>query len=381
MTVWIVNPFDNLPLEGFRPQRYWMMSQAFTAAGHSVVYFTADFNHGTKRKREWRRKKGEWIIESVRLVMIPVREYRKNVCVQRILSHRDFAKGFVLAAMSEMAKPDVVIASTPPLGSAAAALRIARRIKAKFILDVQDAWPETFGRLLPRPLKGLGALIFAPMYLTARRLYRSADVVTGVSERYREISGRSDFRLFRLGIFSSVSDAPYGDSGQLVYLGNLGDGYDLETVIEAVSRERRLTLDIAGKGPKEESLKSLVSRLGLNDRVKFHGYLDEKQVKSLLSKCGAGIVPMRDDSWVGIPNKVYDYLAAGLPVLTSLTGECGDLIRKHSCGAIYENGSVQSFLETWKRLVAGRVALPQELAAENIYRDYVSAIMKAKVKK
>ena len=32
MTVWIVNPFDNLPPEGYRPQRYWLMSRAFAEA-------------------------------------------------------------------------------------------------------------------------------------------------------------------------------------------------------------------------------------------------------------------------------------------------------------------------------------------------------------
>ena len=51
MNIWIINPFDNLPLEGFRPQRYWLMSQAFAAAGHDVTLFTTDFNHTTKKRR------------------------------------------------------------------------------------------------------------------------------------------------------------------------------------------------------------------------------------------------------------------------------------------------------------------------------------------
>ena len=37
MTVWIENPFDNLPAEGFRPQRYWLMAEAFAKAGHDVT--------------------------------------------------------------------------------------------------------------------------------------------------------------------------------------------------------------------------------------------------------------------------------------------------------------------------------------------------------
>ena len=48
MTVWIQNPFDNLPCEGYRKQRYWLMAEAFARAGHSVVLWTSDFSHGAK---------------------------------------------------------------------------------------------------------------------------------------------------------------------------------------------------------------------------------------------------------------------------------------------------------------------------------------------
>ena len=42
MTVWIQNPFDNLPCEGYRKQRYWLMAEAFARAGHSVVLGQVD---------------------------------------------------------------------------------------------------------------------------------------------------------------------------------------------------------------------------------------------------------------------------------------------------------------------------------------------------
>ena len=51
MTVWIQNPFDNLPCEGYRKQRYWLMAEAFARAGHSVVLWTSDFSHGAKAPR------------------------------------------------------------------------------------------------------------------------------------------------------------------------------------------------------------------------------------------------------------------------------------------------------------------------------------------
>ena len=52
MTVWIQNPFDNLPSEGYRKQRYWMMCEAFVRAGHQVVFWTSDFSHAKKVQRD-----------------------------------------------------------------------------------------------------------------------------------------------------------------------------------------------------------------------------------------------------------------------------------------------------------------------------------------
>jgi hypothetical protein len=51
MRVWIESPFDNLPQEGFRKQRFWLMAEAFARRGHEVVYWTGDFNHIGKTRR------------------------------------------------------------------------------------------------------------------------------------------------------------------------------------------------------------------------------------------------------------------------------------------------------------------------------------------
>jgi len=52
MTVWINNPFDFLPGEGARPQRYGLLCRALAQAGHQVVWWTSDWNHMAKVRRE-----------------------------------------------------------------------------------------------------------------------------------------------------------------------------------------------------------------------------------------------------------------------------------------------------------------------------------------
>ena len=87
MRVWIENPFDNLPCEGFRPQRYWLMAEAFARAGHDVTLWTSDFSHATKAPRSISPFSAPF-----RLKLVKTPPYRSNVSLSRILSHRAYAK-------------------------------------------------------------------------------------------------------------------------------------------------------------------------------------------------------------------------------------------------------------------------------------------------
>lgn len=366
MTVWVHSPFDNLPHEGFRKQRYWLMAEAFAAAGNDVVYWTSDFNHGTKAKRRFVAT----VDSPVSLKLVETRPYVKNVSLKRLFSHGAYARRLareVKAASVGLPKPDLIVSATPMLGAADVLRASARRVGARFVLDVQDAWPETFGRL------GLPKIVLLPMSRIAKRLYREADVVTGVSERYRAIVNRSDYRVFYHGILPCPVSAPtpYPGPWHLLYLGNLGAGYDLATVIDAVAADPDLTLDIAGQGPRESELKRRVASFGLSERVRFHGYLSSESLAALASHCSVGVIPMRDDSWVGLPYKLGDYLAAGLPVVSSLHGECGDLLEREGLGATYDFGSSVSLRRALAAVPTGPVALPDALRADLIYPQYV----------
>lgn len=193
MTVWIQNPFDNLPTEGFRKQRYWLMAEAFAAAGHDVTYFTSDFSHATKRGRIIQQE----FSAPVRIVFVKTLPYYRNVGLARIRSHRAYARAWEQTAQG---KPDVIISSMPTISAAEAAIRLGRSRGARVVIDVQDAWPETFERLSPRGFRWLARLALLPLRLRARRIYRAADLVTGVCDRYLDLTRRSDYFRAYLGV-------------------------------------------------------------------------------------------------------------------------------------------------------------------------------------
>ena len=336
MRVWIENPFDNLPEEGFRPQRYWLMADAFARAGHEVVLWTADFNHTTKARRAVSHETPR----AFALELVHEPPYARNVSPGRMFSHWRYAREWRRRAMAyalEHGAPDAIVASTPPLSACAAARKLARRFGAKFVVDVMDAWPETFERVAPR-------WALWPLRAMARANYLGADIVTVVADRYEELvrsyGFRGEIRRFYHGIDLGGALARRASAAggrlRLAYAGNLGRTYDLLTAVRALAELPDATLDIAGLGDGADEISRLASALGVDSRVKMRGYLDKDELAGLLSECDAGLVPMAEDSCVGVPYKFCDYAKAGLAIVSSLGGESAKLLAKSNARRMAE---------------------------------------------
>ena len=408
MRVWIVNPFDNLPLEGTRPQRYWLMARAFARAGHDVVLWTSDFSHARKAKRALdaercvSRPDGSLLCGGFRLVLVPTPGYPRNICLRRIWSHRAFARRWRARAEAEPA-PDVLVVSLPPLALGAQAhAYAAAHPGVRFVADVQDAWPESFEQVAPR-------WTLAPLRRVAGRIYRGADAISGVAERYVELArsygATAPMAVFPLGIemparFMRTGDrcAPEmeelraggrratqvrgadGRTVRLVYAGMMGTSYDLGTLVDVVKGDGALSLDLAGAGPGETRLRA---RAGDCPRIRFRGYLGETALRDFLSDGDAGVVPTYDASCVGIPGKLADYLAAGLPVLNALHGETERLLAEHGAGFTYRAGDADSLRDAVARLRAadrtalraGAARLAARFDADRVYGGYVEWIV------
>lgn len=384
MTIWLNNPFDNLPEEGARPQRYAMLSSELAHRGHTVVWWTSDFSHVLKRKRDaatlagaasatllpaipcgrdevrgWRNADG------VQVLLVPTLPYPRNVCLARIRSHARYASSWKKAAIDGvksgmLRKPDLVVTSLPPLETASVARRFRDLWGCRLAVDVQDAWPAVFEQLLPLSegaAHALGSLLLCREWRLARRAFEGANGVMSVGKAYIDwarqngAEGRPTIAGY-LGIHVAPltedaanprrSDAGGGNNGgmnalRLAYIGNMGRSYDLATVVEAVkslvAEGARVTLDMAGAGPDEQSLRAAAAGC---DAIRFHGQLGADALSALLARCDAGLIPMFDRSLVVVPNKLADYAAAGLAIIDTLSGETRSLVTTHGAGVWYQ---------------------------------------------
>lgn len=393
MEVWINNPFDNLPGEGRRPQRYNLLCRALTKAGHRVVWWSSDFSHATKRPR--RLEAVYRAPEGFDVRLIPTLPYRDNIGLRRAWSHRRYAAAWERLAVAAveagaLPKPDLVLTSWPPIETAAVARRFRERWGCKAVVDVMDAWPENFHRLIPGPpwvKEMVGRLAFASAHRAARRAYRLADAVSAVGVTYLGLAMRYGCRaprhlcyhgIMRMNNGASRYSLDESEPLRLIYVGNMGRSYDLATVVRAVRRlaeaGESLRLDLAGTGPREPLLRREAKGCAA---IRFHGYLSNEDMQQLLADSDVAIVPMFPDSHVAVPYKLADYTAAGLPMICCLTGETQALIERYGAGAMYRAGDEADFTRVLKDYLHRRSRLTREalasarLARENFMMDAI----------
>lgn len=389
-TIWINNPFDFIPGEGAKLQRYALLSQALAKAGFDVLWWSSDWNHIRKARRFvpsdelTARELGlECERGRVRVRLVHTLPYSENISLARIRSHRAYAREWARLARRcvdgrYFPKPDCILASTPPLSLFGAARKLARRWRIPLALDVQDLWPQTFYQVLPKYLRRFAPAIFWPFAHIARTAYKNADLLTVVAPDYLGITGRADaicfphsVKLPRIAPDYSWPGTGYG-AFKVCYVGNLGAAYRLGVCIGAVGLLARqgipIEFSVAGDGPQRGLVEDAAKR-GLP--VNCLGVLDSRSLNALLESSVAGIIPMVSATAVGIPNKLCDYSAHGLAIASSLGGSSHDLIAKYGAGVFYPADDPAALADSLKalwrdpaRLAAMRTA-SRRMAVEN----------------
>jgi glycosyltransferase involved in cell wall biosynthesis len=350
MQIWIVNPFDPLPGESFRPGRYAFIVNMLSRNGHKVTWWTSNFSHITKQHRYFNPK-----IDNFRVKLLPTPSYKKNVSLARLYNHYIYGRRFGAEAIKAQERPDVILASIPPLESAAAAIKVGKKLNSKVVIDIQDLWPEVFLLLFPKHFK----LLFYRLFQKANSIYKNADGLMGVSRKYIErglmvCKNSKPAIVLHIGIDLSLfgkqitpDNFPINKEKEdiwITYIGTLGKTHDLDTVLEAASfflDKPRVKFIIAGNGNEYFRLKKKASKKNIYNVI-FTGMLGYCELVHLLNLSDAGLNAYISDAPQTFPNKIFDYFAAGLPVINSIQGELQILLREERAGLQYEAGNPES---------------------------------------
>ncbi|HEX2233983.1 MAG TPA: glycosyltransferase family 4 protein [Thermoleophilaceae bacterium] len=340
--------------EGVGGTRSYEFARRFAARGHGVRMVTAG---GGLRDQEG--------IEVVG-VRGAYSDYMAATALsypRRMLAFARFAVGSTLAALRGP-RPDVILATSPPLTMALPALAASVRHRTPFVFEVRDLWPEApiqMGALRGRTLQWLARTLERFVYARAASVValspgiRDGIVAAGVpAAKVELVPNASDLELFspdldgrevreRLGL---------GDRFVCSYFGAMGEANDLTQVVEAGALleqrgEDGVRFVLMGEGKRRAELEELARARGARNVVFADPVPDKSQVARLAAASDACLTVFKDVPVLATnsPNKLFDTFAAGRPAIVNTPGWMRELVEANEAGLFARPGDAADLAE------------------------------------
>ena len=243
-------------------------------------------------------------------------------------------------------RPDLIIGSSPQIFAASAARRLARKSGVPFVFEVRDLWPESL-----LAVGGRRGPAYRVLDRIATSLYRDADRVMvlarGVARYLAErgvpekkivhVPNGVDVQAIAPAATARAEDASARAPFTLIYAGAHGPANGLDTVLDAAEILRsqpEIRFLLVGDGPAKAQLREAAARRGLAN-VEFRAPVSKYELVALLNAADAGLMVLKEAPLFAFgvsPNKLFDYLGGGLPVVCNVAGEVAEMLAESTAG-------------------------------------------------
>jgi len=353
--------------------RSYAMARKLLERGHQVTMVCGSFvggNSGLSGSFANGLRRG-WV-DGIDVIELDLAYSNSDGFVKRALTFLKFAARSVRVAFSE--PYDVLFATTTPLTAGIPGI-FARWLRGKpFVFEVRDLWPElprAMGVIKnPLVLWAMGVLEWSSYHSAHRVIGLSPGIVEGVAhrgiarERIALVPNGCD-----LGIFADAPD-PWRPAAVLstdlmaVFAGTHGMANGLDAVLNAAAELKRrgrndIKLLLIGNGKLKPGLQARAQREGLDNMV-FHDPVNKTRLAGLMAATDVGMQCLANVPafYYGTsPNKFFDYIAAGLPVLNNYPGWLAEMITQHQCGFAVPPDNPAAFADALEQAAADRPAL------------------------
>lgn len=265
-------------------------------------------------------------------------------------------------------KYDIVFASSTPLTVAIPGIAAKLLRRKTFVFEVRDLWPELpreMGVITNKPVLAMMGFLEWAAYRSADRLVALAPGIAegierlGISkDRIAMIPNGSDLEIFRRANQETReavrATLPNIEAEDLVavYAGSHGIANGLHRLVDVAEvlqgrGQRGIKIAMVGEGRLKDFLIARAESLGLENCV-FLPTVDKREVARLIASCDVGLMVLANVPafYRGTsPNKFFDYIAAGLPVVNNYPGWLASLIGENHCGIAVEPDNAERFAD------------------------------------
>ena len=361
MRIWIINYYTSPNCSN---PRYLEFAKYFRSVGHEVLTFYANYNSEDAAPL-FRRE----TVNGLDFVEVKAPHFIGNG-VKRMLSIWKFAKN-ILKGRKNFERPDVILQNIhPPFDYPI--VKLAKRLKCKYIAEAWDLWPEdfvTFG------LVGANNPAMKVAYAIEKRYYYAAnDIVFTFLGAFdylkrqgwmKEQGGRIDLDHLHyinngidlLQFDHDCKEHPRPDEDmndpnllKIIYLGSINKANNVKTLIEAAALLKdnaKYRFFIYGDGAYRDELEKYVADNHIDNVVFKEGRISFAECAWVVSQATVGIMNYEKGfgRWGVSSGKMFQYLAAGRPIVCNINIAYDNLIEDNHLGVARDIETPQEFAE------------------------------------
>lgn len=344
------------PEVGAPQNRLSDLARRLARSGHTITVLTALPNY--PRSEVFEGYRGRFSVveqsEGTRVVRTWIYPLKRPSFRRRLLTYLSFAFSSMVLGAWKVGRQDFVVTESPPLFLLFSGLVISRLKRARFVVNISDLWPASavaMGILRSRVLIALSTRL-------EEFLYRRSGLITaqtqGMVKNIRSRCPNVRVELMTNGVDTEAFQVPqqpelktrirkeFGLEKKFVvgYAGLHGLAQGLETVIMAakvLAGHENIVFALFGEGPEKDLLMRL-ARQALLANVHFYPAQPVSRMTEVFSLFDCALIPLkRLDLFQGaLPSKMFEAMAASVPVIVGVDGEARRLVDKAQAGICVE---------------------------------------------
>ncbi len=294
---------------------------------------------------------------------------------------------FWLKAINKAAQninADVLHVHDLPL--ALSAIKLGKKLNVPVVLDLHENYPAAM-KLWYKP-GPIGWTIKNPKFaeLLERKCLKDADRIIVIAKEHHDLLISRGIEVEKIYI---VENTPYRELARsqefanplrfensvitkyknyktLLYFGKINPERHLEIALKALLIIRKkianIKLIIVGDGPSFQYIKNETNRLSVEDLVHFAGWINLDKALPYFLSADVCIMPHGSNDFLdmGVPNKLFEYMAMGKPVVVPESKASARVVREAGCGEIFMPGSVDSFADAILKVFENGTSLGQK---------------------
>lgn len=324
-----------------RGNRFPDLATFLHSKSFNVVYLSSDFYHAEKRHFSKNEIDEAKIDCPYPLYIFKSLGYRKNISFTRLISNLLFSLRIFFYLLRNVNRNDLVLIPSRPV-ELLYIVSLTKRVKeCRIFLDIQDIWPDALK--INNTLKSKLFVIYCNFFLKRSLKYytNTFHVAPSFFHWLRRYSSHTPSTFIPLGwenerwpgknLKNSLRLQESIYRFRFVFVGKLTYQFDIMPFLEVLNNDKDYFLTIIGEdgtGERYNEVKNYIEKFGIKN-VKFIGTIPRKEMADYLSLEDIGIIPMISTS---IPNKVFDYMAASIPILVLGKNDSSEFVRKYGIG-------------------------------------------------